>query len=508
VLYRTKAPAARAVRPPNRSAIAWTAVVVLVGLACTTLVFLELQKEIRHEARARFDYLSTRIVSEAQDRVQLALHGLRGVRGLFAASQSVDRDEFRTYVEQQSIESEYPGIKGFGFLEPVAPEHLRRFFLDQHAQEPAFPIRPTRTATADGDRYIVKYMEPTAPNRGALGMDFRADPVHEEAVHQAVESGEPTLSGVVSFDHDNHEYVGYAYLLPVYAPDADLSTPEAREASVRGVLYARVDAQGVFDGLGAIAPEQIDIEAFDESPDGSTLLVDLDGHLNGDDTQHSENIAHRRFREQSPLEIGGRTWIIRLSTLPAFELDIDRRTPVLCAIIGVLVTVLAGTGCYKLCVSRSLANAKATNVAAEVAELREMINEYAIVSAADPKGRITEVNNAFCKISGYSREELIGQDHRIVNSGYHPKTMWVEVWKSLAEGRPWQGEICNRAKDGSIYWVDSIIAPFKGADGRIEKFVSIRNDITAAKRAQATASHLGRPTGPKPASQRPHPRAA
>ncbi len=112
------------------------------------------------------------------------------------------------------------------------------------------------------------------------------------------------------------------------------------------------------------------------------------------------------------------------------------------------------------------------------------IRLHAIFSVADRAGRIIEANDNFCRITGYSREELLGQNHRIVNSGVQDRAFWVEMWHTIASGRPWRGEVCNRAKDGSLYWVDSIIAPFIGADGQIEKYISIRTDITAAKLAE------------------------
>ena len=126
-----------------------------------------------------------------------------------------------------------------------------------------------------------------------------------------------------------------------------------------------------------------------------------------------------------------------------------------------------------------LARITAENALRESEVLRSTLDKHAIFSVADARGRIVDINDAFCKISGYEREELIGQDHRILNSGTHPKAFWVEVWKALLSGSDWRGEVCNRAKDGSLYWVDSIIAPFRGPDGRIEKFVSIRTPITA-----------------------------
>ena len=111
-----------------------------------------------------------------------------------------------------------------------------------------------------------------------------------------------------------------------------------------------------------------------------------------------------------------------------------------------------------------------------------MIRKHRIVTFTDLSGTITEVNDAFCAISGYSREELVGKNHRIINSGTHPAAFFAAIWRSLTRGESWQGEICNRAKDGQLYWVDSIIAPLRGADGAIERYVSIRTDITRRKR--------------------------
>ncbi len=119
--------------------------------------------------------------------------------------------------------------------------------------------------------------------------------------------------------------------------------------------------------------------------------------------------------------------------------------------------------------------------------LLSTLHHHALVSVEDGEGRITDANEAFCAISGYTRDELLGQHHRIVNSGTHPRAFWEGLWRSISNGKPWRGEICNRAKDGSLYWMDTIIAPFLGEDGRIVKCISIRNDITALKEAQRRA---------------------
>ncbi len=116
--------------------------------------------------------------------------------------------------------------------------------------------------------------------------------------------------------------------------------------------------------------------------------------------------------------------------------------------------------------------------------LLRTIGLHSIVSVTDRAGRIVDANPGFCKISGYSREELLGQTHRIVNSAVQSHAFWTDMWRCIAAGQPWRGEICNRAKDGSLYWVDSIIAPFMAEDGHTKKYISVRTDVTARKQAE------------------------
>lgn len=132
----------------------------------------------------------------------------------------------------------------------------------------------------------------------------------------------------------------------------------------------------------------------------------------------------------------------------------------------------------------ALKNADLTHTLKRFQQMRQAIDEHASVAVTDPHGSISDVNDAFCRVSGYTREELLGRNHRILSSGFHSPEFYANLWQTISRGETWHGQVRNRRKDGNYYWENATIVPFLDEKGAIETYIAIRYDITARLQAQ------------------------
>ena len=249
--------------------------------------------------------------------------------------------------------------------------------------------------------------------------------------------------------------------------------------------------------------DQVNRITFDFAPT-AMVMVDLDGRLtrvNGNtcefsgysaaelllmrvsDLMHPEDREHEAARLQSFLAGGPVSYAHEMRHV---RKDGELRWGVITARIvrDAEGRPLHGIGVIQDITERKRAEEGLRVLRKETDDLNAALDEHAIVAITDARGRITSVNDKFCAISQYSREELLGQDHRLINSGFHSKHFIRDLWTTIAGGQVWHGELRNRAKDGSVYWVDTTIVPFLDARGKPRQYIAIRADITERKRAE------------------------
>ncbi len=470
------------------------AAILLAGTGAAAGIGLLLQHSIQEDARIRFGKLADRLHGEVVRRFAVPEAGLRGIRGLFASNSALGRTEFRAWVNTRDLGREFPGVLGFGFIKPVRRDRLDAYLAAERLDEaPGFDLK---TSGEDPQLYVITYIDPLLYNRAAQGLDVGAERHRRQAAEQAIATGEPALTRSISLVQAGGHGPGFLLMLPVYRHGAVLTDNAARHSQLLGLAYCPILVEHLMAGIAGNSDGLLDCELFDDADaTGSTPLFDDDGHLAALDSG-AERYAGRLISETRHLTVGGRTLGLQLSTTPRFDATIDRSTPWLTFAAGSLLSLLSAAAVWLLGSGRQRAEALAREMTRDLAAatarteaalresqtLHHTIQQHAIVSVADRAGTITDVNQAFCAISGYSREELVGRNHRIINSGRHPREFWIDMWATIAAGHAWRGEVCNRAKDGSLYWVDSIIAPFLGPDGKVERYISIRTDVTARKR--------------------------
>ncbi|MCA9251423.1 MAG: CHASE domain-containing protein [Phycisphaerales bacterium] len=471
-----------------------------------------------NDAHARYLRLHERLTQESQRRLNQVVFGLNGIRGLFESSQHVDRNEFKSFVSSGKLQEEFPAVLGFGFIEKVKAEDLDEFLARERADNaPEFTLKYVDNAPpadamyfpstqAEQDHFIIKHIYPLDKNRAAWGLEVGAEKVRREAIDRCIQSGEPTITGRIDLVQDDSSSAGILFYVPVFKNGTSHETPEERDAALVGLAYAPLVLDDALGSVFAVGENYLDILLTDCTDSQNEIeLVEIGkAHGRNSASPDANDFSNRLFRAQSTFTIGGRNWTISTGSNSFFEASIDQSRPTIIGIAGVLLSLLLAAFMLSLLTAHSRASALASEMTSdlaaakstvdealrEIGAIRSVLDNHLIISETDERGRITRVNSNFCQITGFSTEELIGQDHRILNSGVHPRQFWKEVWHNLSRGQTWHGEICNRAKDGSLYWVDSIIAPFVDAENNITRYVSVRHDVTKRKESQKALQEL------------------
>ncbi|MGA1133244.1 MAG: PAS domain S-box protein [Prochlorotrichaceae cyanobacterium] len=342
----------------------------------------------------------------------------------------------------------------------------------------------------------------------------------EEAIGKTADDLCFTQEQVAQFHADDQEVItsGMAKLgiqECLRYPDGSLGWAETNKIPLRNLKGDVIGIVGTFQDITDRKQAELDLQASEarfrrvfESNTVGMLFTDFTGQIDDANDRLLQIIGYNR----DDLATGQINWatltppeyaeqdqqvmqsLMETGMVPPFEKEYYRKDGSrIHIIIGVAMFSSTDTRCVCVVLDISAQKAAENQLKATLRELtafKSAIDASAIVATTDTQGTITTVNDRFCEISGYTREELIGQNHRILNSGHHPPEFFQDLWRTIASGKLWRGEVCNRAKSGLLYWVDTSIIPIFNESERIRQYLAIRFDITERKQTEQKLSDL------------------
>jgi PAS domain S-box-containing protein len=465
-----------------RGPIAITAATHLGSLALTGAAVLWLKHDIEMQTQQRFERQVERVENDILQHFERPLFVLKGARGAYAASTRVARADFRAYVESRRLEEEFPGLRGFGFIERVERAALQRFVAAERADgAPQFGVRTQGDAS---DLYVIKYIEPLAANYGAWGYDIGSEPIRREAAERAVASGEPTLTGRITLVQDEQLRSAFLYLLPVYRHGADPETLAQRRATLVGLVYAPI----VVSELLHTAPQHWDaglrLRLYDGAAAAGAALLYENGQR--DDESRATSDDDGSLRAVRTLRIGGRALTLEVSSTVAFEASADRSSQLFAAIGGALLSLLLALAAWLLASGRLRAQSLARRMTADLDRLAKVVQRTSNgVLIGDAAFRVQWVNDGFTRLSGYTLDDIRGRrPSELLCSELRDPHESARVQQAIESGSEFRGELLNRARDGRDYWIEVDLQPLRDEHGTLTGFMAIETDITAQKQAE------------------------
>ena len=475
--------------------------VFLVGLGMAAGAAFWQYKKINADAEVQFGHRVQSVTDHVRARLQRPLDGLQGVMGVYAASQKVQRAEFRAYVESRNVAREFVGVGGFGFVQHVQRPGLAAFIAAERADgAPQFALSQLTDHRHD-DLYVIKFIEPAANNAGALGLDIGSEANRRAAAQRAVDTGEPTMTAAIALAQEQRKTPGVLMFVPVYANGGHPATVAQRRAALVGLVYAPLVMDEVLGGMSDERAGLIDFELFDgpalpTGASGGTVLYDNDRHTaTGTESSAPQQgaVAGRRFSSSQTLTLAGRDMTLRVNSTPALDAGFDHATPWLLLIGGTLLSALLALLLRQEALGRLRAEARAREITSALRE-SEFRWRFAIDGAGDglwdwnvPQSTVF-FSTRWKEMLGFSEDE-IGNALNEWSQRVHPEDLvrvMAEVNAHLGGVTPtYVSEHRVVCKDGSFKWIlDRGLVVERDAAGKPLRMIGTHTDISARKQTE------------------------
>ena len=476
---------------PGRGGLSLTVVILCLGVMVSGIAAYSLADRAQAQARTEFGRKSELIANEIIQRLTMPTYGLNGARGAFAASQQVQRGEFEAYVASRDLPREFPGSRGFGYVERIARGDLDTFLSEVRADgAPGFVLRQFQEKDRD-TLYIVRYIEPSALNPDSQGIDLGSSAVSREVIERAITTGDTTLSPPLPITRNGVRSQGFLLFVPVYTGATIPPTEAERKASLRGVLYAPLIASELFDEILGLTNDLVTFELYTGhgAPAPETWVAGyhvIDQGQGVVTTREPRLAPASRFSQQLHFRVHGQPFTIQTSSTPALERAVPWQPAALVLAIGLLLTALLARMASQSVHARLRAEALARSMTVDLERLAVVARRTSdAVLITDLNRCITWVNAGFERTSGYTADEVIGRrPGSFLESERNDPAEVARLRQAMETGAQFNGEILNRARDGREYWVEVEIQPLLTDGGEWLGYMAIESDITERKQAQ------------------------
>lgn len=449
-------------------------VVLALSMLVTIIAWEVSRSMVQKNIEERFIRHTDDLAAAIEARLLTYETTLRGGSSLFKIAGKINREQWRIYVDSLHIPQDLPGIQGLGFSVMLSPAEI-----DNHIREvraggfPEYAIRPS------GKRHptsSIIYLEPFDwRNQRAFGYDMFSEPVRRAAMIQAMETTQPAMSGRVNLvqETDEGQQHGFLVYVPVYRSNMPINTVAERRAAIHGFVYSPFRVGDLMEGIAGSKRQGIHFELYDgDTENDASFLYQSNSpalHPVADEEPHL-------FNRKIPINVVGRNWLVSAHVTESYGKTGEVTIPTILALVGLIINLMLFLAFYAL--RRQQRQLEQSNAAIAQLSLAVEQNPHSIV-ITDLNGTVSYVNPAFSKTTGYTPDEIIGKNQRILQSGATPECTYVELWDRLQRGERWQGRFMNRRKDGSDYIDQTIIAPIRsGPDHRITHYLAIKEDIT------------------------------
>ena len=465
------------------------AVLFMLGAALAVATGVWRHQDTEAQARAAFESGVDRVSDDVRRRMRQPIAALKGASGLFAANAKVGRRLFHEYVAPHDLQADFPGVRGFGFIQRVERSGLDAFIAAERADDaPQFALHQLDDKRQD-DLYVVKFIEPLAPNRSAVGLDLGSERIRREAAERAVASGQATMSGTITLIQDSLRSSGLLLYLPVYRRGADPVTPAQRRKALLGLLYAPIAVADLLGGVHDVAAGELDFSLSDPTAGmpGQGLIYSsaaARGPAPGASAAGSTAPgAAGRFQASRSVALPGRVLTLQARSTAGFDAALPSWQPWLIGAAGMLVSALLAALLRQQAAGRLRAEALARAMTADLDRLAQVARHTSnAVSITDRNLRIVWINEGFTRITGHRLDEALGKTPgQLLGSGKADPAVLQLLAATAAAGAACQVEILNRAKDGHEFWFDTDIQPLRDSQGVLTGFMEIGSDVSASK---------------------------